>query len=613
MAEQYAQKLNGYYFKDKAGRELIANETSARQSQFTNLQGQINNLIENGYVPYAVDSTSEMTNHRRIYVLKSTGKWYYYNSDASTWTIGGDYQSVDTDSTLTAIRVAEGCKTYALSDFTWVAGGVNPSTHKMTSGDADRIRTSGIIKVKAGSVINFTGVASGYQFKVTEYEQIPLFFTTFISEPVSFSSNASTVTIDRDCYIIITIKATDGSAISEDDFDTIAGYISTSSLYIKEDEYPTGDITDICTTYTNHKMDSNGVITSDSDWNLTAPIAVKEGDYVGIVNTSSTADTIGFLFIQDNGYVKYLGFGYSTSQYANGYIVPTGMRYVVFTYKKALADNIFIHIQSRPDSYQSQLRLICDTPETKLVAHRGLEYFAPEATVPAYTIAGEAGMWGCKLDICETADGKFVMSHDNTVDRMFNGSGAIADMTLAQLQELTVDAGNHIADYPNEKIVTFEEALEICKKYGMHPVIEMKNLASVTSVANIVAILDSYGLTENTVCQCSDTRRYYTTELRNLRKDIPIVYWQNTPQLATIAHHPLPIFNSVQALSSWNTDYTNPTYLELIKQFNMPLCVAVIDGNNAQTKIETAIENGCVYAVTDRITPADIAPDTYPL
>lgn len=605
-------KLNGYYVKDAQGRELINEETLARQNQFTNLQTQISNLISNGYVPYAVDSTSQMTNQNRVYVLKSTGKWYYYDTSTSAWTIGGDYQSVSTSSTLTAIRQAERCPTHATSSFNWVAGGVNATTHKMTSGDTDRIRTSGIIKVKAGSVINFTGVDSGYQFKVSEYAQIPLYFIAFLSEPVSLASNSSTCTIDKDCYIVITIKAADGSAISEDDYATIAGYISTSSLYIDEDEYKYGDLTDDCYTYTNYKMDSNGVITSDSDYNLTAPIPVKEGDYVGILNTASTGDVIGFQLIQNNGNTKYLGFGYSTSQFANGYIVPSGIRYVVFTYKKSLADDIVIQIQDKPDSYQAQVRLLCDTPETKLIAHRGLEYFAPEATIPAYTIAGEAGMWGCKLDICETADGHFIMSHDSTVDRMTNGSGNVLDMTLAQLEALTVDAGNHIADYPNEHLVTFEDALEICKKYGMHPVIEMKILASVASVANVLAILDSYGLAQDTVCQCSDTRRYYTTELRKLRKDIPIVYWQNTPQLATLAHHPLPVFNAVQALSSWNTDYTNPTYLELIKQFNIPLCVAVIDGDSAQTKIETAIENGCVYAVTDRITPADIAPDTYP-
>lgn len=75
----------------------------------------------------------------------------------------------------------------------------------------------------------------------------------------------------------------------------------------------------------------------------------------------------------------------------------------------------------------------------KNIAHRGGGELAPENTLVAYRNALSMGAEALEGDVHMTADGVVVVSHDETVDRCTNGTGAIADMTLAEIKAL--DAG----------------------------------------------------------------------------------------------------------------------------------------------------------------------------
>ena len=80
-----------------------------------------------------------------------------------------------------------------------------------------------------------------------------------------------------------------------------------------------------------------------------------------------------------------------------------------------------------------------------LTAHRGGAALAPENTLEAFVEAVE--LWGAdllELDVRLTADGHVVVIHDATVDRTTDGTGPVADHTLAALQRL--DAGARFLD-----------------------------------------------------------------------------------------------------------------------------------------------------------------------
>ena len=127
------------------------------------------------------------------------------------------------------------------------------------------------------------------------------------------------------------------------------------------------------------------------------------------------------------------------------------------------------------DIYSSAGKLLVPAGP-KFIMHRGLSARAPENTLPAFELAGRGGAWGIETDIFETTDGKFVCFHDSTVDRMTDGTGNIADMSLAEVQALTIDAGNNISQYPNLGIPLMIDYLKVCRRYGSVPVVEIKGV-----------------------------------------------------------------------------------------------------------------------------------------
>lgn len=69
-------------------------------------------------------------------------------------------------------------------------------------------------------------------------------------------------------------------------------------------------------------------------------------------------------------------------------------------------------------------------------AHQGGAREAPSSTLLALRQAVANGAHALELDVHATADRQLVVCHDATVDRTTNGTGAIADLTLEELQTL---------------------------------------------------------------------------------------------------------------------------------------------------------------------------------
>lgn len=82
-----------------------------------------------------------------------------------------------------------------------------------------------------------------------------------------------------------------------------------------------------------------------------------------------------------------------------------------------------------------------DQDDFMVIAHQGGEQLRPSNTMPAFEHAVELGVDVLEMDIHATQDGALVAMHDATVDRTTDGSGAIKEMTLAEIKEL--DAGHY--------------------------------------------------------------------------------------------------------------------------------------------------------------------------
>ena len=92
--------------------------------------------------------------------------------------------------------------------------------------------------------------------------------------------------------------------------------------------------------------------------------------------------------------------------------------------------------------------------ETKIIAHRGGGNEAPENTVAGIETAYELGAYGSEIDIQRTKDGAYVILHDGNFERVAGDKRKPEEMTLKQIQKLSVDG---------EPIPTFEDALAASK------------------------------------------------------------------------------------------------------------------------------------------------------
>jgi glycerophosphoryl diester phosphodiesterase len=104
---------------------------------------------------------------------------------------------------------------------------------------------------------------------------------------------------------------------------------------------------------------------------------------------------------------------------------------------------------------------------TQLIAHRGGPKHAPENSLAAFRQAVAQGVDWLEFDVQMTQDGVLVIIHDETVDRTTGGTGAVRDLTLAQIRAL--DAGS------GEKVPTFKEAVELAKAHGVKILPEIKS------------------------------------------------------------------------------------------------------------------------------------------
>jgi glycerophosphoryl diester phosphodiesterase len=78
------------------------------------------------------------------------------------------------------------------------------------------------------------------------------------------------------------------------------------------------------------------------------------------------------------------------------------------------------------------------TDRVAVIGHRGAAGHAPENTMVAFEAGLALGADALELDVQLTADGEVVVMHDQTLERLTDGSGWVGDHSLAELTALRV-------------------------------------------------------------------------------------------------------------------------------------------------------------------------------
>jgi glycerophosphoryl diester phosphodiesterase len=130
-------------------------------------------------------------------------------------------------------------------------------------------------------------------------------------------------------------------------------------------------------------------------------------------------------------------------------------------------------------------------PKPYIMAHRGNRVACPENTLAAFRRAFEEGADILETDLHLTRDGVFVCIHDATVDRTTDGHGPVAEMTLAELKQLSAAYGRPA--FAAERVPTLAElaarlpaevalALELKTDRFLEPAVAQQLAAELTAL-----------------------------------------------------------------------------------------------------------------------------------
>lgn len=132
----------------------------------------------------------------------------------------------------------------------------------------------------------------------------------------------------------------------------------------------------------------------------------------------------------------------------------------------------------------------------KVYAHRGASGYAPENTLEAFELAAKQGAHGVELDVHLSKDGEIVVAHDETIDRVADGSGLLKDMTVAELKRFHFNKG--MPSFERATLPTLREVYALLKPTGLGVNVELKTnvYAYDGIVEKCIALAEEMGMSD---------------------------------------------------------------------------------------------------------------------
>lgn len=137
--------------------------------------------------------------------------------------------------------------------------------------------------------------------------------------------------------------------------------------------------------------------------------------------------------------------------------------------------------------------------QVKMVAHRGLSGLELENTCSAFVAAGNRSYFGIETDVHRTADGQFIIIHDDNTKRVAQDEMIVEKTTFETLRALRLCDKDGKKGRKDLLLPSLREYVQVCKKYGKISVLELKNHFSPADLDTIIAIIREEGWLENTI------------------------------------------------------------------------------------------------------------------
>ncbi|MBR5506279.1 MAG: hypothetical protein IKV73_08280 [Clostridia bacterium] len=167
-----------------------------------------------------------------------------------------------------------------------------------------------------------------------------------------------------------------------------------------------------------------------------------------------------------------------------------------------------------------------NSDKVKIIAHRGLSGIERENTCGAFVAAANRSYFGIETDVHVTKDGKFVIIHDETTERVTLGQYNInvEENDYDVLEKIILPDSDDVADRKDVRIPLLHEYLKICKRYDKIAVLEIKNHFEEHHLKRMLQEIEKLGYTENVIFISFDFENCV-----NVKKLLP----QNTVQWLT--------------------------------------------------------------------------------
>lgn len=247
------------------------------------------------------------------------------------------------------------------------------------------------------------------------------------------------------------------------------------------------------------------------------------------------------------------------------------------------------------------------------ICHRGdiTTNAYPENSLPSYSSCLDHGIDVIETDLRKTADGVWVILHDDTLDRTTTGSGNIAEMSLADLEGVYLrtqngGAGSQVTEY---KIPTLEQIIELCRG----KVIFNLDKLGTADVKEVYEVFERHGAVDMAMFKAgfdaTGLANWYG-ELLSLGRKLPLY----APMIYT-GDESLKIeskkYEGLCAMIETGNDHGEQALSYLLSLSIRPMCLTALkpDLENAETWADLTLRGYCAI-MTD--TPIDLARFIHP-
>lgn len=142
-----------------------------------------------------------------------------------------------------------------------------------------------------------------------------------------------------------------------------------------------------------------------------------------------------------------------------------------------------------------------DSSRVKMIAHRGLSGIERENTCSAFVAAGNRSYFGIETDVHVTKDGKFVIIHDETTERVSLGKYNInvEENDYSAVEKIVLPDLDKTTDRKDIRIPLLKEYIMVCKKYEKICVLEIKNHFEKKDIERLINQIKQLDYIENVI------------------------------------------------------------------------------------------------------------------